>query len=156
MGAEQRARIEREERTVWEQLAAEAEQAKAVLARELQTLQAAAAQAPAQLTVEIAAKAEAAALDLDIDEASTRALIDEHLCGRGWEADTQSIRYSVGSRPAKGRNLAIAEWPTKSGPADYALFVGTDCIGVVEGKRRNKNVSSQYRSGPALRANLPL
>ena len=38
--------------------------------------------------------------------------------------------------------MAIAEWPTKSGPADYALFVGTRCIGVVEAKRRNKNVSS--------------
>ena len=143
LSAEQRARKEREERTVWEQLAAEAEQAKAVLARELQSLQAAAAQTPAQLTVEIAAKAEAAALDLDIDEASTRALIDEQLCGRGWEADTQSIRYSAGSRPARGRDLAISEWPTKSGPADYALFVGTLCIGVVEAKRRNKNVSSQ-------------
>ena len=52
------------------------------------------------------------------------------------------MRYSAESRPAKGRNLAIAEWPTKSGPADYALFVGTRCIGVVEAKRRNKNVSS--------------
>jgi type I restriction enzyme R subunit len=38
--------------------------------------------------------------------------------------------------------MAIAEWPSKSGPADYALFVGTHCIGVVEAKRRNKNVSS--------------
>jgi type I restriction enzyme R subunit len=142
LSAEERAHKEREERTVWEQLAAEAEQAKALLAKELQTLQAAAAQAPAQLTVEIAAKAEAAALDLDIDEASTRALIDEQLRARGWEADTQSIRYGLGSRPAKSRNLAIAEWPTKSGPADYALFVGTLCIGVVEAKRRNKNVSS--------------
>jgi hypothetical protein len=47
-----------------------------------------------------------------------------------------------GSRPTRGRNLAIAEWPTTSEPADYALFVGTDCIGVVEAKRRNKNVSS--------------
>ena len=40
------------------------------------------------------------------------------------------------------RAMAIAEWPTKSGPADYALFVGTSCIGVVEAKRRNKNVSA--------------
>lgn len=48
----------------------------------------------------------------------------------------------MGTRPARGRNLAIAEWPTKSGPADYALFIGTRCIAVVEAKRRNKNVSS--------------
>jgi type I restriction enzyme R subunit len=38
--------------------------------------------------------------------------------------------------------MAIAELPTQSGPADYALFYGTRCIGVVEAKRRNKNVSS--------------
>ena len=44
--------------------------------------------------------------------------------------------------PGKGQNLAVAEWPTKNGPADYALFIGTRCIGLVEAKRRNKNVSS--------------
>jgi type I restriction enzyme R subunit len=142
LSAEERARKEREERAVWEQIAAEAEQAKAALAAQLQTLQAAAAQAPAEFAIDIAAKAEAAATEINIDEASTRALIDEQLRARGWEADTQSIRYSTGSRPAKGHNFAIAEWPTKSGPADYALFVGTHCIGVVEAKRRNKNVSS--------------
>lgn len=114
LSAEERARKDREDRALWEQLAAEAEQA----------------------------KAEAAAAEINIDEASTRALIDEQLRARGWEADTQSIRYSLGSRPAKGRNLAIAEWPTKSGPADYALFVEIRCIGVVEAKRRNKNASS--------------
>ena len=107
----------------------------------MQGLQAAAAQTPAQVTADIVAKAEAAA-EINIDEASTRALIDEKLRARGWEADTQTIRHAAATRPAKGRNMAIAEWPTKSGPADYALFVGTRCIGVVEAKRRNKNVSS--------------
>src|ERR1700761_176929 len=140
--AEQRARQEREDKTVWEQLAAEAEQAKAGLAAQLKALQGKASQGPRQIASDIAAKAEAAAAEINIDEASTRALIDEQLRGRGWEADTQNIRYSAGSRPAKGRNLAIAEWPTKSGPADYALFVGALCIAVVEAKRRNKNVSS--------------
>jgi type I restriction enzyme, R subunit len=52
------------------------------------------------------------------------------------------LRHSAGSRPAKGRNLAIAEWPTPSGPADYALFVGTTLVGVVEAKRKRKNVSA--------------
>jgi type I restriction enzyme, R subunit len=42
----------------------------------------------------------------------------------------------------KGRNLAIAEWPTKSGPADYALFIGLQCVAVVEAKRQNRNVSA--------------
>ena len=157
MSAEERARKEREERAVWEQLAAEAEHAKAALATQLQTLQAAAAQAPAQARrPQIAAKAEAAAAEIDIDEASTRALIDEQLRARGWEVDTQTIRYGTGTRPAKGRNMAIAEWPTKSGPADYALFVGTRCIGVVEAKRRNKNVSSHIDQAQRYARGLPL
>ena len=41
--------------------------------------------------------------------------------------------------------MAIAEWPTKNGPADYALFTSTRCIAVVEAKRRNKNVSAVLR-----------
>lgn len=142
MSAEERAAKDREDRALWEQLANEAETAKAALAAQLQAVQDAAAQAPPQAATSIVAQAEAAAAEINIDEASTRALIDEQLRARGWEVDTPTLRYSAGTRPAKGRNLAIAEWPTKSGPADYALFVGTKCIGVVEAKRRNKNVSS--------------
>lgn len=47
-------------------------------------------------------------------EAETRYLIDEQLRKVGWEADTEHLRYSKGTRPAKGRNIAIAEWPTDS------------------------------------------
>ena len=142
MSAEERARKERDERAVWEQLASESENAKAQLSAELQALQAAAAQAPAQTMAAIVAQADAAAAEINIDEASTRTLIDTQLRARGWEVDTQTLRYAAGARPTRGQNMAIAEWPTKSGPADYALFVGTKCIGVVEAKRRNKNVSS--------------
>src|SRR6185436_3837314 len=99
-------------------------------------------EAPTKLIVEIAAKAEVAAAAIDIDEASTRALIDEQLRARGWEVDTQTLRYGTGARPTRGRNMAIAEWPSHSGPSDYALFTGTRCIAVVEAKRRNKNVSA--------------
>ena len=142
ISAEERARQEQEERVVWEQLAAETEQANAALARQLQTLQATAEQAPAQATATIAEKAKAAAKRLDLDEATTRALIDAQLRTRGWEANTMNLRFSVGTRPSKGRNLAIAEWPTKGGLADYALFIGTQCVGVIEAKRKNRNISS--------------
>jgi type I restriction enzyme R subunit len=142
MTVQERARKDREERAVWEQLASEAENAKAELFAQLQALQAAAAQAPAQTMAAIVAQAEAAAAEINIDEAATRTLIDAQIRVRGWEVDTQTMRYATGTRPARGRNMAIAEWPTKSGPADYALFVGTKCIAVVEAKRRNKNVSS--------------
>ena len=142
VNAQERARKEAEERAVWEQLASEAEKAKSALASELQAIQTVGAQATAQTTAAIVAKAEAAASDIDIDEAATRTVIDAQLRTRGWEVDTPTLRYATGTRPARGRNLAIAEWPTKSGPADYALFIGTRCIAVVEAKRRNKNVSS--------------
>ena len=78
---------------------------------------------------------------LDLDERETRRLIDAQLRSAGWEADTEEMRYSQGTRPVKGRYLAIAEWPTASGNADYALFAGLDIIGVVEAKRQSKNVA---------------
>jgi type I restriction enzyme, R subunit len=141
LSAEEQARRQREERNIWEQLAAEADAARGALAAELAQLQAAASAVPGtmQLVVEQAAEA---AKSIDLDEAATRTLIDSHLRARGWEADTATLRYSAGVRPAKGRAMAIAEWPTKSGPADYALFLGTGCVAVVEAKRKNKNVSA--------------
>ena len=78
---------------------------------------------------------------MEIDEADTRLIIDEQLRQAGWEVDTQSLRYELGTRPLAGKNIAIAEWPTKSGPADYVLFVGLTVVGVVEAKRKRKDVS---------------
>lgn len=142
LSAEERARVEREERELWEQLATEAEQAKSVVVAQLLAVQATAAQAPAQATATIIAKAEVAATRLDLDEAATRTLIDSQLRACGWEVDSETLRYSADARPARGHNRAIAEWPTSSGPADYALFVGTQCIAVIEAKRSRKNVSA--------------
>jgi type I restriction enzyme, R subunit len=137
--AEERAHREAEDRAIWEQLAAEAEaEVQAVLAQ-LAAVQAAAAQASPTARFEQQQKAEAAADAIELDEKATRVLIDEQLRARGWEADTLTLRYGSGTRPAKGRNLAIAEWPTESGPADHALFVGLQCIGTVEAKRKNKS-----------------
>jgi type I restriction enzyme, R subunit len=87
------------------------------------------------------ASAQHNARSLDLDERETRRLIDAQLRAAGWEADTEEIRYSRGVRPVKGRYLAISEWPTASGHADYALFSGLDIIGVVEAKRQSKNVA---------------
>ncbi|MBK1877975.1 type I restriction-modification system endonuclease [Pelagicoccus mobilis] len=71
----------------------------------------------------------------DLDEAETREIIDAKLREAGWEADTVNIRYARGTRPEKGVNKAIAEWPTTSGPVDYALFVGLQLIAVAEAKK---------------------
>ncbi len=82
-------------------------------------------------------------------EAETRCLIDEQLRQVGWEADTTNLRYSKGSRPAKGRNLAIAEWPTDKVPgnegkgyADYVLFTGMELVGIIEAKKWDTDISS--------------
>lgn len=80
-------------------------------------------------------------------EAETRYMIDEQLRQVGWEADTPNLRYSKGARPEKGRNQAISEWPTtssvsKKGYADYALFVGTQLVGIIEAKAEHKDIPS--------------
>lgn len=77
---------------------------------------------------------------MKLSEAETRQLIDEQLNTAGWQADTQNFRYSKGTRPEKGINIAIAEWPTSSGPADYALFIGMNLVGVIEAKKKDKDV----------------
>lgn len=89
----------------------------------------------------------------EMDEAETRVVIDQQLVDAGWEADTENLRYSKGARPEPNKNKAIAEWPTKSGPADYALFIGMLLVGVIEAKKTAKNVYSaidqakRYASG---------
>ncbi|MCF3630145.1 type I restriction-modification system endonuclease [Thalassospiraceae bacterium LMO-SO8] len=133
--AEERHRREIEERQTWEALAQDAD-------RQLQELSEQASHQSSAERIAFAQAVEEAAGAVVLDEQSTRALIDQQLRDRGWEADTSKIKSSMGVRPVKGRNLAIAEWPTKSGPADYALFVGEKCVGIVEAKRYQKNISA--------------
>lgn len=85
------------------------------------------------------------AINVHLSEAQTRELIDEQLRRAGWDADTQVIRYSKGSRPEKNTYKAIAEWPTDSslgngGYADYALFIGEMLVGIVEAKKIDTDV----------------
>jgi type I restriction enzyme R subunit len=101
------------------------------LAEQLVGWQVAAVASPAAEKQKVLQLAEVAAEAIDLDEADTRVLIDEQLRERGWDADSLNLRYSKGSRPVRGRALAIAEWPTTNGPADYALFVGMTCIALV-------------------------
>ncbi len=98
-------------------------------------------------TTERVQKAETASENMELSEAEIRYLIDEQLRKYGWEVDTNNIRYSKGTRPQKGKNLAIAEWPTdskvsKNGYADYALFIGLQLVGIVEAKKANIDIPS--------------
>ena len=98
--------------------------------------------APETVRAALRDRARRAGSALALDEASTRRLIDQQLRDAGWEANSESATYSRGVRPVKGRNVAIAEWPTATGPADYVLFAGLTAVAVVEAKRHNRNVRS--------------
>ncbi len=90
---------------------------------------------------------QAATQHIVLDEALTRILIDQQLIEAGWQADSEALTFKHGIRPEKGKNIAIAEWPTKhkakKGRADYVLFAGLTPIAVVEAKKENTNVAGK-------------
>src|SRR5690606_38810200 len=75
---------------------------------------------------QVAHKTKQASSQFDLNEDLTRILIDQQLIDAGWEADSLDLTYGKGARPEKGKNKAIAEWPTSSPKAcaDYVLFAG--------------------------------
>ncbi|MDB5692616.1 MAG: Type restriction-modification system, restriction subunit [Alphaproteobacteria bacterium] len=149
LDAEASAERRERDRKFWEEYAAETEAGLHRMQEVLARLQAQAAAAPPAQLALLAAAGAAAADRIDIDEAATRAIIDGQLRAAGWKADTLMLRHSAGARPSYGEAMAIAEWPTKSGPADYALFVDGRCVGIVEAKRKLTDVPG--RLGQAKR-----
>jgi len=93
---------------------------------------------------------------ITLAEDETRVIIDYQLRAAGWQADTLSLRYSLGTRPEKGVNKAIAEWPTETGVADYTLFAGLDLIGVVEAKKMGRDVLADLTQGKRYARNVKL
>src|SRR5207244_1594479 len=138
--AEQRAAREAEDRAVWEALAAEQEAANVALAGQLRVLRAqAAAEAPSARAA-LLQLSEQAAEAIELDEADTRLIVDAKLRAIGWQADTNRLRHALGIRPDPSGAIAVAEWPTESGPVDYALFLKGRCIGVIEAKKIGTDV----------------
>ena len=125
------------------ELAAETEEAAQELReeyeRKLEQISAVQQQKPVAEQEEVVAVSQQAGHDIDLDEYDTRRLIDQQLRDAGWEADTDALQHSKGVRPQKGRNLAIAEWPTDHGFADYILFAGLTPLATVEAKRKRRN-----------------
>ena len=113
-------------------------------------------QAPARSTprTSVVKAAQKAAQWMVLTEADTRTLIDQALRDNGWEVDSKQLTYAAGVRPEKGRNLAIAEWPTATGPADYVLFMGLLPVAVVEAKRKNKNAYSHLSQAERYSKNI--
>jgi hypothetical protein len=109
---EAKLREAKDEQTFWEQMAIEAEEAKAALALKLAADQAQALAQPKATVAAFVTAASTAASAVELDEADTRKLIDEQLRDVGWTVDSAVLTYAKGARPEKGKNLAIAEWPT--------------------------------------------
>lgn len=138
--AEDDAAARERDRAFWEEYAAETEAGRKYAEAALAAAQASASAAPAQQLDLLAQFANREAEKLEIDEASTRVLIDDQLRAAGWTVDSAVLRHASGARPQPGKAMAIAEWPTASGPVDYALFVESRCVGVIEAKRTFKDV----------------
>ncbi len=140
MSAEERTKLAEEDRAFWEEQAEGLELEKAEEIANLIALQKKAEAQPPAAIEKQKQEAQIADADIDPDEASTRVLIDEQFRCAGWECDSENYTYANGTRPHKTRNIAISEWPTASGPADYALFCGMTCVAIVEAKRLSKDV----------------
>ena len=126
-----------------EEQAATLDRVKQEFAQRLQTLQSQ-LDVSQKATQQVTQSTQAASKQLVLNEELTRILIDQQLIEAGWQADTQELTYAKGARPEKGKNLAIAEWPTLGKEAaDYVLFAGLTPIAVVEAKRENINVAGK-------------
>jgi type I restriction enzyme R subunit len=101
-------------------------------------------------------KAADTSLTAELDESDTRLLIDAQLRDAGWEADSTALRFSSGSRPEVGKNKAIAEWPTASGPVDYVLFAGLTAVAVVEAKKQTTDVPGVLKQAQRYARDLHL
>jgi len=152
--AARRAQALEQEARLWESLATEEEASTQQLKAKLEELQRNSINDTQQKLY--LQRAAGAAQQVVLDESATRVLIDAQLSAVGWEADTTQLRYSKGARPESGRYKAIAEWPTASGPADYALFHGMELVAVVEAKRKNKNVSDAIKQAKRYARDIQL
>lgn len=110
----------------------------------LKTLQQQLAAQP-QASQLVVKRTQQASSSVDLSEDLTRILIDQQLIDAGWQADSLDLTYSKGARPEKGKNKAIAEWPTSSPKAcaDYVLFTGLTPIAIVEAKRKRINIADR-------------
>lgn len=155
--AERRVKLEAELEALRRELETTKAEQQAFAERNARELEKAAAAPPAAIAHLMTLLQDTTGQSLSPDETDTRILIDEQLRAAGWEADTAALTYKSGARPQKGRNLAIAEWPTKDGRADYVLFAGLTPLAVVEAKRKNKDVSAslmqamRYSKGYAVK-----
>ncbi|BAS57998.1 type I restriction enzyme EcoKI subunit R [Leptolyngbya boryana NIES-2135] len=135
------AQTETERRIAAETLATEIEAQRQAVEAHLKKIQEDAKQQSQQVLQQTVEQAQSAEVTIVLDERETRRLIDQQLRRAGWEVDSEELTYAKGTRPQKGQHIAISEYPTRGGRADYALFVGLQIVAVVEAKRQSTDVA---------------
>jgi type I restriction enzyme R subunit len=70
-------------------------------------------------------------------EAKARQQIDQKLQQAGWIVQDMK-KINLGA----GLGVAVREYPTDSGPADYVLFVERQAVGVIEAKKDESILTS--------------
>jgi type I restriction enzyme, R subunit len=83
-------------------------------------------------------------------EDHARAKIDASLAAAGWVVQTRA-QMNLGA----GVGVAVREFPTGSGPVDYALFVGRDLCGVIEAKPAGTTLSGFAEQAARYIADVP-
>jgi type I restriction enzyme R subunit len=135
------AQAEAQRRLEAEELAREAEAKAQEVQNHLMQIQSQVVKTPQQEVQQAIAQAQVAEAQINLDERETRRLIDAQLRAAGWKVDSELLTYQNETRPQKGKNLVIAEYPTRAGRADYALFVGLQVVALVEAKRQSTDVA---------------
>ncbi|MBI3376443.1 MAG: DEAD/DEAH box helicase family protein [Betaproteobacteria bacterium] len=79
-------------------------------------------------------------------EAKARLAIDERLQQAGWLVqDFKNLNLGAGP------GVAVREYPTDTGPADYVLFVDREALGVIEAKRDEEGENITVTEDQTLR-----
>ena len=72
-------------------------------------------------------------------EQKARANIDRQLTQAGW-----IVQNYKALNPSAGLGIAVREYPTESGSADYILFIDRKPVGVIEAKREGHTLSQVH------------
>ena len=79
-------------------------------------------------------------------EQRVRKIIDEKLIASGWVI--QDVRRL---NPSAAVGVAVREFPTDTGPVDYALFVNGKPVGIVEAKKSEEGENITTVEGQSSR-----
>ena len=74
-----------------------------------------------------------------LPEQKARQNIDKQLQLAGW-----IVQNYKSINPSAGLGIAVSEYPTESGSADYILFIDRKPIGVIEAKREGHTLSQVH------------